>query len=266
MDTNDPESRFAELSEELEELRQAHTACLRELESAHREAEQSAEDARIAQDELQYFVYAAGHDLQQPLRAIGTHAQLLQREYPNDDRAREFTTVIINGAAQMNALVRDLLTYSRTGNTAQQAPVNLNAPLQWALFNLAQSIQESGARIVTSGQLPEALADEKQMVTVFEHLLTNSIRYRSSEPPQIEIAGEEGDEFHTISVHDNGVGIKPEYQEKVFEPFKRLHNKEIPGSGLGLAICRKIVRAHHGKIWVESDGQHGSVVKFTVPA
>ncbi len=244
---------------------EAHRDCLREIEALRREVEENAEAARAAREELQFFVYAASHDLQQPLRAIGTHAQLLQREYPTDERAREFISVIIDGAGQMNGLIRDLLNYSRTGNVAQPTTLKLTAPLQWALFNLAGAIQEAGARI-TTGEMPEAVADEKQMVTVFEHLLSNSIRYRGSEPLSVEIASESGDDFHTISVHDNGVGIKTEYHEKVFEPFKRLHAKNIPGSGLGLSICRKIVRAHHGKIWVESDGEHGSIVKFTVPA
>ena len=248
----------------IEELRDNHAGCLRQIESLKREIEGSAAAARDARDELEYFVYAASHDLQQPLRAIGTHAQLLQREYPNDQRAREFTAVIIEGAAQMNALIRDLLTYSRTGNVSHPVLMQLNASYQWALYNVATIIQESGAR-VRCGELPEALADEKQMVAVFEQLLTNAIRYRSAEPPEVEIESATDDQYHTISVQDNGVGIKPEYHEKVFEPFKRLVSKQIPGSGLGLAICRKILRAHGGRIWVESDGEHGSRVMFTIP-
>ncbi len=249
----------------IEQLEHAQRSCLQELESLRRELDHRVADTHAAQEELQYFVYAASHDLQQPLRAIGTHAQLLQRQIPDNERIREFTTVIVQNAAQMNKLITNLLTYSRSGNTAQCAPLKLNAPLQWALFNLEKDIQQCGAQVI-SGELPEAFADEKQMVTVFENLLTNSLKYRGAEPPRVEVAGEPGDEFHTVWVRDNGVGIKPEFHEKVFEPFKRLHGKEIPGSGLGLSICRKILRAHRGKIWVESDGVHGSTVKFTVPA
>jgi light-regulated signal transduction histidine kinase (bacteriophytochrome) len=164
----------------------------------------------------------------------------------------------------MNALVRDLLTYSRTGNASELSPLNLNAPLQWALLKLAGVIQEAGAQI-TSGNLPRALGDEQQIVIVFEQLITNSIRFRGPESPRIEISGETDDDGCTIAVRDNGSGIKAEYHEKVFQPFQRLHSKGIAGSGLGLAICRKIVRSHHGKIWVESDGEHGSAVKFTLP-
>ncbi len=247
-----------------EQLKETHARCLEELAAARREVQENAEAARAAQDELQYFVYAASHDLQQPLRSIGTHAQLLQREFSKDERAREFTAVIIDSATQMNTLIRDLLTYSRTGNVSELAPINLNAPLQWALLKLDSLIQETGAQI-TSGKLSEALGDEKQIVTIFEQLLTNSIRYRGPESPRIEISCEIGEDDCTVSVRDNGAGIKAEYYDKVFQPFQRLHSKEIPGSGLGLAICRKIVRAHHGKIWVESDGEHGSAVKFTLP-
>jgi light-regulated signal transduction histidine kinase (bacteriophytochrome) len=247
-----------------EQLREAHAKCLDELEAVRREVQENEEAARAARDELQYFVYAASHDFQQPLRAIGTHAQLLQRELSQNERVRELTTTILDNATRMNTLVRDLLTYSRTGNVSDLAPLKLNGPLQWALLKLADLTKEAGAQI-TAGNLPEALGDEQQIVTVFEQLITNSIRYKGSESPRIEVSGEAGDDSCTISVRDNGAGIKAEYQEKVFQPFQRLHSKDIPGSGLGLAICRKIVRAHHGKIWVESDGEHGSAVKFTLP-
>jgi light-regulated signal transduction histidine kinase (bacteriophytochrome) len=247
-----------------EQLKEAHAKCLDELAAARREIQENSEAARAARDELQYFVYAASHDLQQPLRAIGTHAQLLQRELPKDARIGELAAIIVDSATQMNTLIHGLLTYSRTGNVSELMPLNLNSPLQWALFKLAGLVQEAGAQI-TSGKLPEALGDEQQIVTVFEQLLTNAIRYRGSESPRIEVSGETDDDSCTISVRDNGAGIKAEYHEKVFQPFQRLHSKEIPGSGLGLAICRKILRGHHGKIWVESDGQHGSAVKFTLP-
>ncbi len=260
----DADEQLEIAKQRIEQLEQAHASCLKEIETVRRELEAGVAETRAAQEDLQYFVYAASHDLQQPLRAIGTHAQLLQRQFPNDERAKEFTTVIVQNAAQMNGLITNLLTYSRTGNTAQCAPLNLNSPLQWALFNLGKDIQQAGAQ-VTSGDLPEAFADEKQMVTVFENLLSNSLKYRGIEAIKVEVTGETGDEFHTISVRDNGEGIRPEFHEKVFEPFKRLHGKEIPGSGLGLSICRKILRAHRGKIWVESDGVNGSIVKFTVP-
>jgi light-regulated signal transduction histidine kinase (bacteriophytochrome) len=248
----------------IEQLKESHARCLDELAAARREVQENAEAARAARDELQYFVYAASHDLQQPLRTIGTHAQLLQRELSKNQRARELADTILDSATEMNTLVRDLLTYSRTGNAAELSPLNLNAPLQWALLKLDGIIQEAGAQI-TSGNLPGALGDEQQIVIVFEQLIRNSIRYRGPESPRIEISGETDDDSCTVSVRDNGSGIKAEYHEKVFQPFQRLHPKEVSGSGLGLALCRKILRAHHGRIWVESDGEHGAAVKFTLP-
>ncbi len=258
------EDRLAAAERRIAELERDHSGCVEELSSVRLEAEERSADAQASRDELQYFVYAASHDLQQPLRAIGTHAQLLQRQFPENAEAKEFTDVIIDGATQMNTLITDLLKYSRIGSAANQKSIHLNASVQWALFNLAKAIEQSGAK-VTLQDLPEVFADETQLATVFEHIVSNAIKYRGGDPPEVKIASEVDGDFHLISVQDNGVGIKSEYHEKVFEPFKRLHSKDIPGSGLGLSICRKIVRAHRGKIWVESDGANGSLVKFTIP-
>ena len=260
----DLEALLSEARQRIQELELANSSSQSDLAKALREAENNAILAQAAQDEMSHFVYAASHDLQQPLRAIGTYAQLLQREYAADERAREFTAFIVEGAAQMNALLRDLLTYSHTGNTAQRSPVKLNAPFQWALYTLAQAVKDSRAQ-VTVEDLPEAYADEKQIVKVFEHLIGNAIKFRGADPPRVEVSSETGEEYHTVSIRDNGLGIEPQYQDQIFEPFKRLHSKEIPGSGLCLAICRKILRAHGGKLWVESSGQNGSVFKFTLP-
>ena len=242
-----------------------HASCQAALAAANKQAEQNAAAARAAQDELQQFVYAASHDLQQPLRAVTTYAQLLLREFPDEMQARELVGVILESSAQMTALIRDLLNYSRTGASPERANVNLNAPLQWALYTLAAPISEAGAQCETAN-LGEVFADERQLATLFENLIGNSLRYRGSEPPRIRVEATTDDDLHTISVSDNGVGIKPEFHDRVFEPFKRLHGRQIPGSGLGLSICRKIVHAHGGRIWIESDGEHGSVFKFTLPA
>jgi len=255
----------SQAAEQLERLKQQYETCLNELAIARREAEQSAQAARNAEAELKYFTYAASHDLQQPLRAMGTHAQLLQRETESNQRTRELASVVSENASQMHALVRDLLTYSRIGPDPQLSDLDLNGPLQWALFNLADAIKGAEAKVIAA-KMPTTLADEKQFVTVFEHLLTNALLYHGPENPSIEVTADSDSDFHTLSVRDNGIGIKPEFHEKVFEPFKRLHTMEVPGRGLGLAMCRKILRAHLGRIWVESDGEHGSIFKFTLPA
>ena len=234
------------------------------LAAAHQRIEELEASVLAAQNELQFFVYAAGHDLQQPLRAIGTYAQLLQREFRDHEHASEFTKVIVEGVAQINALLADLLAYSRSGNVANPVTLDLNGPLQWALLNLAEAIEQSGAQVIAR-PLPRAFADEQQMVAMFENLIGNSIKFRGTDAPRVEITSDPGEEFHTISVLDNGCGIDSEYREKVFEPFKRLHGREVPGSGLGLSICRKIARAHGGRTWIENSVDPGTIVRFTVP-
>lgn len=258
------EAQLADALRENGELKRSLEGSQQALAQAKREVEQSWEAVKLANDELQQFVYAASHDLQQPLRSIGTYAQLLQREYSGDKQATEFTSFIVDGTNQMNQLVRDLLTYSRTGTSIRRTNIRLNAPLQWALLKLAEPIRETSAK-VEAGDLPEVQADEMQIAQVFDCLIGNAIKYRGSRTPEIAISAEEDSKGFTISVKDNGEGIEPRFHEQVFVPFKRLHGKEIPGSGLGLAISRKIVRAHGGTIWVESDGGNGSTVKFTLP-
>ncbi len=236
----------------------------RALERCSASEKRAEEQARQARDELHDFVYAAGHDLQEPLRAVSSFAQLLERRYAGDAEASEFTGLILDAAGRATALVQALLSYSRVGNTPHRTLMPLSAAVQPALFKLSGVIRESGTE-VKCGDLPEVNADETQLAQVFEQLVRNAIAFRAREAPSIEITACEGDHAHTISVRDNGIGIDPRFRELVFSPFKRLHGKEVPGAGLGLAICRKIIVAHGGTIWVESDGKQGSTVHFTLP-
>ena len=217
-----------------------------------------------AKKELQNFVYAAGHDLQEPLRTITTYSQLLERHYAADERAREFISFVIGGVNRMNRLLENLLTYSRIGSSDQRTTVGLNSSLRWALLKLSDAIKETETTI-QHGELPEVYANEIQMAQLFESLLNNCLKFRSTAKPMVEIAAEEGNGEYEFSVHDNGIGIDPRFHQQVFLPFKRLHGKDVPGSGLGLAICERIVTNHGGRIWIESDGQHGTTVKFTLP-
>jgi light-regulated signal transduction histidine kinase (bacteriophytochrome) len=217
-----------------------------------------------AERELHDFVYAASHDLQEPLRAVSAYGQLLQRRFASDAEVSELTGFIVGGASRATALVQALLAYSRAGASPRIEMVSLNSVLQTALFKLSKRIRESGAEIVC-GDLPEVAADEAHLAQVFEQLLANAMLFTAGEAPRIEITAEEADDAVTIAVRDNGKGIEPRFHEMIFQPFKRLHGKEVAGSGLGLAVCRKIIVAHGGRIWVESDGQRGSTFKFTVP-
>ncbi|HTU46059.1 MAG TPA: ATP-binding protein [Bryobacteraceae bacterium] len=251
------EAQLAEALRENAELRKALEDC-----SGARHAAQAA--AERAVKELQDFVYATSHDLQEPLRAVSAYAQLLQRKYAQDAETSELTAFIIHGAKQVTNLLQALLAYSRAGNSPRRSMVKVSAIIESALFKLNDRIRESGAN-VQCGELPDVPVDQTQLTQVFEQLIANAITYRSGEQPIIEITAEEADAEYTISIRDNGKGIEPRFHEQIFLPFKRLHGKEVPGAGLGLAVCRKIIAAHGGKIWVESDGERGSKFKFTIP-
>jgi len=235
-----------------------------ELRKGLEESERALAASQAAADELQRFFYAATHDLRQPLRTIACYAQLLQKQYALDESTSELTAFIAGSAHEMNTLIDDLLKYSRTGESLRRSMVNLASVVQWAMMNLQTAIRECGAQIVYE-DLPELPIDESLFVQVFQHLFSNALKFRSAETPRIEITAQEEAQACTISVRDNGQGIEPRFQEQVFQPFKRLHGKQIPGSGLGLALCRKIIEVHGGKIRIESDGEHGSVFRFTVP-
>lgn len=231
------------------------------------ELQASERGAELARKELQHFVYAASHDLQEPLRAVTTYTQLLERQFAADPEAREFMAFITSGVERMNSLLYKLLAYSRVNLSPVLTSVNLNAAVQGAMFNLTKAIAESKAQI-RFVNLPAIAAHDIQMGQLFEQILSNSILFRRGEP-QISILAEEaeldGESVQLVKITDNGVGIEKQFLTQVLEPFKRLHGKEYPGNGLGLAICEKIMRAHNGKIWLESDGQTGTTVCLAFP-
>ncbi len=218
----------------------------------------------MTDEQLQHFLYAASHDLQEPLRGIITYAQLLERQSGADLESREYTAFILSSALRMRELLQQILVYSRAGSAKQRKMINLNVPLQMALMNLAPQIRSSGAKIVHES-LPEAIGDEAEVSQIFQHVLTNSLKFHSGLPPEISISAEQGSDECQISVRDNGIGLDPRFCEQALLPFKRLHNNDIAGNGLGLAICHKIVQANQGRIWLESDGSHGTTVFFTLP-
>ncbi len=254
---------LAEALRENEELRRS----LAQLQAEHQTARQTASEQKAAADaasqQLQQFFYAASHDLQEPLRAITTYAQLLERQHSADPVSHEYATFILRGALRMRELLQQLLVYSRAGSAKQHRIVNLNVPLQMALLKLAPEIRSTGAQIARQ-PLPEAIGDEAEISQVFYLILSNALKFRSDARPEISVTAEQGTGECTLTVRDNGIGIEPRFCEQVLLPFKRLHGHEIEGYGLGLAICNKILHAHHGRIWLESDGTHGSSVRFTL--
>jgi light-regulated signal transduction histidine kinase (bacteriophytochrome) len=255
---------LAEALRENHELRCALAQVQADYQAAQEKARQLAAAADSAAEQLQQFLYAASHDLQEPLRGIITYAQLLDRQFAADQADHEFTSFILSGALRMRELLQRLLVYSRAGSAKFRKVVNLNVPLQMALLKLDPEIRASGATIVRDS-LPEAIGDVAEISQLFEHIVSNALRFRSDTPPQIRIVAEQGTEDCTVTVSDNGLGIDPRFCEQVLLPFKRLHGSVIPGSGLGLAICDKILRANRGRIWIQSDGKLGSTVSFTLP-
>jgi light-regulated signal transduction histidine kinase (bacteriophytochrome) len=255
------EAELDRLKQENEQLR----AKLAGLADAHQRAEiasrQSAESANKALDD---FVYTVSHDLQAPLRTIGSYVQLLERRISAEPDAAEYMGFIVKGVNHMETLIRDLLEYSRIGTGMRPGPLNLASAVQWALFKLDANVREHNA-VVQFSDLPEVVADESRMSQLFEHLIGNALKYRSKVAPLVAISAEELDEEWVVSVRDNGIGIEDRYKNQVFQVFKRLHGQSIPGTGIGLAICRKIVETHGGKLWVESDGKNGSDFRFTLP-
>jgi two-component system, chemotaxis family, sensor kinase Cph1 len=230
------------------------------LQAAHEELKRS-------NAELEQFAYVASHDLQEPLRMVASYTQLLGRRYDAklDADGREFMSYIVDGATRMKQLIEDLLAYSRVGTKGQDfRPVAVEGALRKALFNLRLAIEEAGA-VVTYDALPTVSADEAQVVQLLQNLIGNALKFRSASVPRIHVGiTASADEF-TFEVRDNGIGIEPQYYERIFMVFQRLHNKgEYPGTGIGLAICKKVVERHGGRIWVTSRPGEGSSFHFTL--
>ena len=218
--------------------------------------------------ELEQFAYVSSHDLQEPLRMITSYLQLLQRKYQGklDEKADKYIYFAVDGASRMQGLINDLLEFSRVTTRAREPePTDCEHLLDQVLSDLEFFIKENKAT-VSRDPLPEVMADYTQLVQVFQNLIINGIKFHSEEAPGIHISAKKKENEWVFSVRDNGIGIHPQYSEKIFEVFKRLHKKEeYPGTGIGLAICKKIIERHGGYIWVESEPGKGSIFYFTLP-
>lgn len=218
--------------------------------------------------ELQQFAYVASHDLQEPLRMVTSYVQLLEKRYKGklDEDADEFIAFAVDGSKRMKILIDDLLEFSRVESHGKPFELtDLKSALDDALANLQAAVKESDA-VVTPYHLPSVHADASQLAQLFQNLIGNAIKFRGTKPPRVRVsAEEEGREWH-LSVKDNGIGIDPEYKDRIFVIFQRLHGKkEFPGTGIGLAVCKRIVERHGGRIWVEGKPGKGSTFHFTLP-
>jgi signal transduction histidine kinase len=228
-----------------------------------------AEDLARSNDDLQQFAYVASHDLQEPLRMVASYTQLLAKRYKGrlDADADEFISFAVDGANRMQVLIHDLLAYSRAGRNGKLIHgVPSENALKAALVNLQAAIEESGA-VITQDSMPVISTDESQLAKVFQNLIGNAIKYHGDAAPCIHIGASKSDrEEWVFSVRDNGLGIDPQYFERIFILFQRLHGrKEFEGTGIGLAICKKIIERMGGRIWVESEPGKGSTFYFTQP-
>ncbi|MGL5060646.1 MAG: sensor histidine kinase, partial [Microcoleus sp.] len=217
--------------------------------------------------ELEQFAYVASHDLQAPLATIASYAQLLEKRYKDqlDSQANKFISNIVHGCTRMQVLIDDLLEYSRVGrNQKPFETVDCDRIVEQALANLQATIRETGA-VINCSTLPVVMGEVSQLVQLFQNLIGNAIKYRQEAPPVVSVSACKYDDKWLFSIADNGIGIAPQHQERIFQIFQRLHTqKEYSGTGIGLAICQKIVERHGGSIWVESEVGQGSTFHFTL--
>ncbi len=227
------------------------------------------EDLTRANADLEQFAYSASHDLQEPLRSVIVYSELLSKRYSDllEGQPLEFLGYLMDGAKRMEMLIRDLLAYTQVGHVEDpEAPLDATLSLNAALSNLETAIVESQAEII-AGPMPALPVHSIHLQQLFQNLIGNAIKYRSPATPRIEVAAERQDDGWIFSVRDNGIGIAPQYQERIFGIFKRLHTgDEYSGTGIGLAICKRIEDRYDGRIWVESEPGKGSTFYFTLPA
>jgi PAS domain S-box-containing protein len=220
-------------------------------------------------EELNRFAFVVSHDLQEPVRTMKSYGELLARRYKNklDSDADDFLNFMTEAANRMTQLLKDLLSYSQAGrpDRTRPEPIESATVLQWAIMNVNPLVKETRA-IITYDPLPAIHADQTQTAQLFQQLLTNAMRFRGSETPRIHVSASRLDGMHRFTVKDNGEGVAPEFHERIFGVFKRLHGKDVPGTGIGLSICRRIVEAHGGEIGIESSAGAGTTIYFTLPS
>jgi PAS domain S-box-containing protein len=235
---------------------------------ADQERQRAVDELARSNRDLEQFAHVVSHDLQEPLRMVSSYCELLRRGYRGrlDNNADQFIDFAVDGAQRMQLLIQDLLAFSRAGSRGGAfKKTEVNRSLELALVNLQEAIAESQARI-SADPLPTVFADDVQIAQLFQNLVSNAIKYRRDDPPEIRISAEPRGAFWAFAVTDKGLGIEPRFARSIFEVFKRLHSRsEFPGTGIGLAICKRIVERHGGEIWLDGEYRDGARFWFTLP-
>lgn len=261
---------FNQMAARLNEADKENLRLIADLRTWNQELSQKSEALERSNKELELFAYVASHDLQEPLRMVASYLQLLERRYKDqlDAEAHEFIDFAVDGATRMKTLINDLLAYSGISTHGKElVPTEVQTAVDRVLRNVEIAVEESQASI-TQTPLPKLMANEGQLVLLFQNLIANAIKFRGQKRPEIHIAAQktEDGQYWRFSVQDNGIGLDPQFKERIFVVFQRLHSQsEYAGTGIGLAVSKRIVERHGGCIWVESQPAEGATFYFTLP-
>ncbi|MDS0132079.1 MULTISPECIES: ATP-binding protein [unclassified Amycolatopsis] len=267
----DVEAMRQRILDEVAELEQAHALLdrrTREAEESNAMLDRRTRELERSNADLEQFAYVASHDLQEPLRKVASFCQLLQRRYQGllDERGEQYIEYAVDGAKRMQVLINDLLAFSRVGRKpGEHVVADAGALADDAIANLEVALSLSGGK-VSRGELPEVRVEPALMTAVFQNLIGNALKFKGETPPEVRVSAERDGDDWVFSVSDNGIGIDPEYAERVFALFQRLHTRSAyPGTGIGLALCRRIVEYHGGRIWLDTEAAD-TTFRFTLPA
>ena len=256
------------LGSEIDAMRRRIVNELTVVEGIRQQLEAQALDLKRSNAELEQFAYVASHDLQEPLRKVASFCEALQRRYGGqlDERADQYIEFAVDGAKRMQTLINDLLAFSRVGRSGKDLElVNLNLVFAEAKASLASALEESGTTVLAD-ELPSIRGEHTLLVSLFQNLIGNAVKFRSEQPPVVRLAVTRQGQDWQISCADNGIGVEQEYADRIFVIFQRLHTKEAyPGTGIGLAMCRKIVEYHGGRMWLDLQHTPGAEFHFTLP-
>jgi light-regulated signal transduction histidine kinase (bacteriophytochrome) len=259
---------LVELTEDVDSMRARILTELRASQELNETLNRQAEELGRSNRDLEQFAYVASHDLQEPLRKVSGFCELLRSRYAGqlDERADQYIDFAVDGSRRMSRLIAELLAFSRVGrNTAERTEVDCGEALEQALHNLAVPLADAGAE-VTHDPLPTVIGEPSLLVTVFQNMIGNAVKFRGPAPPKVHVGVSRREDVWEFRVSDNGIGVEPAYAEKVFVIFQRLHGRdEYPGTGIGLALCRRILEYHGGSIWLDTEPSEGAIFRFTLP-